>query len=201
MIITLKQLFHCLLNYSKTRAWTRCCKQLFITQTLTQAVQTSLRTCPNNSLWDPPVRLRDKKHRWHGTQCASMSLGRHLPKFSDAVLTAPEASGVHANRHCNPAQGKYWHKLGESLHVYLLWTVVKPFPVAPASSGWQSWCARDGLLGLYFELPEVCTCTTLHLLSLTASSWAASQGTQDEPVPGAYQDLPNIVGDSSSVAG
>lgn len=111
-------------------------------------------------------------------KCTSASLCRHVPKFSGAVLTAVGDSGVCANRCCNPAQGKYWHKLRVLLNVCLLWTVVKPFPVAPASSGQQSHCVLGGLMGLDFVLPEVYTGTTLHLLSLTASNWAAPQAAQ-----------------------
>jgi len=51
------------------------------------------------------------------------------------MLTAAEASGVCANRCCNPAQGKYWHTFGEPLQVYLLRIIAKPFPVALALGG------------------------------------------------------------------
>lgn len=82
-------------------------------------------------------------------QGMTASLCRHLPKFSDAVLTAAEATGVCANRCCNPAQPKYWQKLGELLHVCLSQTVLKSFPAAPDSSRWNSQRERGGSMVLY----------------------------------------------------
>lgn len=138
-----------------------------VTQTLTQAVQPPPPARPSASLRDPSARLGDTKRRARGMSASPRS---RLPTPSAAVLRAAEASGVHANRCCNPAQGKYWHKLGEPRRVYLLRTAVKPSAVALASSGRQSQCALGALLGLCFLLPEVHTCTSLRFLSLTASS-------------------------------
>lgn len=99
---------------------------------LIQAVQASLHTCPTKSLRPLSTPQRPKA----SVALHSIPLQSH-PKIHDAELTAAEVTGVCANRFHNPAQRKHWQTLWE-LHVYLSQTILKPFPVAPDSSRWNS---------------------------------------------------------------